>query len=88
LKTISWGYVGSGIVFVCAGVFQGLGNTWPSLAASALRAVVFITPLLVLSTRAGFTMHTIWLTSLMTVAFQFTVQQLFLRRELRLKAPA
>jgi putative MATE family efflux protein len=88
LKTISWGYVASGTVFVCAGVFQGLGNTWPSLVASALRALVFIAPLVFLSTRPGFTMHTIWLTSLTTVLFQFAVQQLFLRRELRLKAPA
>ena len=36
----------------------------------------------------GFAMHTIWLTSLITVFFQLAVQQLFLRRELRLKAPA
>ncbi|HWA70796.1 MAG TPA: MATE family efflux transporter [Polyangiaceae bacterium] len=88
LKIISLGYVASGVVFVCAGVFQGLGNTWPSLAASGLRALVFIGPLLVLSTRPGFTMHSIWLASLLTVLFQFGVQQLFLRRELRLKAPA
>jgi len=88
LKTISWGYVASGIVFVCAGVFQGLGNTWPSLAASALRALALIAPLLILSTLPGFTMHTIWLTSLITLFFQLAVQQLFMRRELRLKAPA
>jgi putative MATE family efflux protein len=87
LKTVSWGYVASGTVFVCGGVFQGLGNTWPSLAASALRALGYVAPLLILSARPGFTLHTIWLASLMAVLFQLAMQQLFLRRELRLKAP-
>jgi Na+-driven multidrug efflux pump len=88
LQTVSWGYVASGVVFVSAGVFQGLGNTWPSLVASTLRALVFIAPLLVMSARPGFSMHSIWLASLVTVLFQFGVQQTFLRRELRLKLGA
>lgn len=87
LKTISWAYVGNGIVFVSAGVFQGLGNTWPSLFASSLRAVAFVVPVVLLSIRPGFSMHTIWIVSIMAVALQFTVQQGLLRRELRLKAP-
>lgn len=88
LKTVSWGYVASGVVFVSGGVFQGLGNTWPSLAASASRAIAFIAPVWALSTRASFTMHTIWVVSLAAVVFQFALQQVLLQRELRLKAPA
>jgi putative MATE family efflux protein len=87
LQTVSWGYVASGSVFVCAGVFQGLGNTWPSLVASFLRALAFVVPVLFLSARAHFSMHSIWLVSLGSVVFQFCLQQLFLRRELGLKAP-
>jgi Na+-driven multidrug efflux pump len=85
LKTTSWAYAASGVVFVCAGLFQGLGNTWPSLAASALRAFVFITPILVMSSRRDFTLHSIWVVSVVTVLFQLGLQQFLLRRELRLK---
>lgn len=60
LEMISWGYVASGVIFVSAGVFQGLGNTWPSLIASSLRAVAFIVPVLLMSSRPTFTMHGIW----------------------------
>lgn len=87
LRTVSWGYVASGSVFVCAGVFQGLGNTWPSLLASSTRALTFVVPVLLLSVRGGFRMHTLWLISLGSVVFQLAMQQLLLRRELRLKAP-
>jgi putative MATE family efflux protein len=88
LQTVSWGYVLSGAVFVCAGVFQGLGNTWPSLAASALRAFIFVVPVLVMSAGASFTMHRIWLVSLAAVVLQFALQQLLLRRELGRRAPS
>jgi putative MATE family efflux protein len=85
LRVISIGYVLSGSVFVCAGVFQGLGNTWPSLLASGARAGVFVTVVLLLSRQAGFSMHGIWLTALGCTVFQFALQQLLLRRELALK---
>ncbi|WP_437298250.1 MATE family efflux transporter [Sorangium sp. So ce426] len=87
LQVTSWGYFASGIVFVCAGVFQGLGNTWPSLAASGARAVAFVLPVLVLSARPGFRMHTIWLVSVATTLGQLGLQQILLRRELALKVP-
>lgn len=87
LKTVSWGYVASGSVFVCAGVFQGLGNTWPSLAASALRALAFVVPTLLVSASGHFSMHSIWQVSLGSVLFQLVLQQLLLRRELGIKAP-
>jgi Na+-driven multidrug efflux pump len=85
LRVISIGYVLNGTVFVGAGVFQGLGNTWPSLLASGARAGAFVALLLFLSHRVGFSMHAIWLTALGCGVFQFTLQQLLLRRELLLK---
>ncbi len=87
LRTVSWGYVASGTVFVCAGVFQGLGNTWPSLAASLLRALAFTVPVILSSMHGGLRMHSIWLLSLGSVLLQFALQQLLLWRELGLKAP-
>ncbi|WP_437591408.1 MATE family efflux transporter [Sorangium sp. So ce1000] len=88
LQVVSWGFFASGIVFVSAGVFQGLGNTWPSLIASGLRALAFIVPALVLSARAGFSLRSLWLVSLGTTLGQFGLQQFLLRRELAIKAPA
>lgn len=87
LGTVSWGYVLSGMVFVSAGLFQGIGNTWPSLGASALRAVCFVAPVLLASRAPGFTMRMIWLLSMGAVVVQFAAQQLLLRRELTRRAP-
>jgi len=87
LRTISWAYALNGVIFVSAGVFQGLGNTWPSLAASIIRALCFSLPTLGLSTRGHFAMHTIWLISLAAVVVQFAIQQALLGRELRRRAP-
>jgi putative MATE family efflux protein len=87
LRTVSWGYMASGIVFVCAGVFQGLGNTWPSLAASSLRAGAFVIPVVLMSSHPGFQMHQLWLVSLGAVMLQLAVQQVLLRRELGIRAP-
>ena len=41
LRIISWNFVGAGIVFVCSSLFQGLGNTWPSLVSSGSRVLLF-----------------------------------------------
>jgi len=87
LRTVSYNYVASGLVFAFAGIFQGLGNTWPSLAASLSRAVVFVFPVLWLSSQPGFDLHTIWLFSVLTVTLQCVVSGLFLRRELKVRAP-
>ena len=88
LRVMSLGFFASGVVFVGAGVFQGLGNTWPSRFASALRAAAFIVPVVALSTREGFELHTIWLISLGTVLGQLVLVQFLLRRELSVRAPA
>jgi len=87
LRTVSYNYVASGLVFVIAGIFQGLGNTWPSLMASAARAVMFVVPVVWLSKQPGFELHTIWNFSVASVTFQFVVCFLLVRRELRIKAP-
>ncbi|MCA9587144.1 MAG: MATE family efflux transporter [Myxococcales bacterium] len=87
LETISYAYVASGIVFTAAGVFQGLGNTWPSLMASGARALAFVGVVLWLSRRTGFAIHTVWVVSVSAGLLQLALQLTLLRRELRLKAP-
>ncbi len=87
LRTIAYNYVASGLVFVVAGVFQGLGNTWPSLIASGTRAAFFVAALTWMSRRAGFEMHSIWQMSVASVTLQGVLSLLLIRRELALKAP-
>ena len=87
LRTVSYNYVASGLIFVIAGIFQGLGNTWPSLMASGARATLFVVPVLWLSRRPGFELHTIWIVSVASVTFQMVACIFLLRRELAIKAP-
>ena len=56
LHFISYNYVASGLVFVASGMFQGLGNTVPSLLASSVRMLTFVLPVWWLSRQPGFTL--------------------------------
>ena len=87
LRVISTNYVASGMVFVIAGIFQGLGNTWPSLMCSALRSALFVAPVLWLMSRGGFEIHTIWIIGVISVLLQFALCMYLLHRELAIKAP-
>jgi putative MATE family efflux protein len=46
LRTVSWNFVASALIFSCSGMFQALGNTLPSLASSASRLLSFVLPAL------------------------------------------
>jgi Na+-driven multidrug efflux pump len=83
----SWNFVANGIIFCCSSMFQALGNTWPTIASSALRLVIFIGPALWLSTRPGFELHHLWYVSVATMFVQAGVSYLFLRREFARKLP-
>lgn len=87
LRVISWNFVVSGIIFTCSGMFQALGNTIPSLLSSATRFVTFAMPALWLSTRPGFTLHQVWLLSVVTTAAQAALSVWLLRRQLHKSAP-
>jgi Na+-driven multidrug efflux pump len=87
LRVISWNFVVSGLIFTCSGMFQALGNTVPSLISSASRFVTFAMPALWLSTRPGFTLHQVWILSVVTTAAQAVLSYLLLRRQLHRHAP-
>ena len=70
LRIVSWNFVASGLVFVTSSVFQGMGNTLPSLASSALRLLLFAVPAYVLSHRPGFEMRHVWYLSVASVTLQ------------------
>jgi putative MATE family efflux protein len=83
LRIISWNFVATALIFTCSGMFQALGNTWPSLLSSGSRLLTFVIPALWLSTRPGFTLTQIWHLSVATVALQALTSFLLLRREFR-----
>jgi putative MATE family efflux protein len=88
LRFVSWNCVASGFVFVCSGVLQGLGNTWPALWSSGSRLITFITPVWWLSTRPGFSITQIWMVSVASVTLQALLSGTLALRQMRLRLPA
>jgi len=70
LRIISWNFLATGIIFVSSGVFQGMGNTLPSLACSSIRLLLFALPAYLLSRHPSFQMAELWYLSVASVAIQ------------------
>jgi putative MATE family efflux protein len=83
LRIISWNFVATALIFTCSGLFQALGNTWPSLLSSGSRLLTFVVPAVWLSTRPGFTLTQVWHLSVATVALQALTSLWLLRREFK-----
>jgi Na+-driven multidrug efflux pump len=83
LRIISWNYVASGLVFVTSSLFQAMGNTMPSLIASAIRIVLVAVPAVLLARLATFQLHWIWYLSMGAVWIQMGIVLWFLQREFR-----
>ena len=85
LRIVSWSFVASGIVFTCSSMFQGLGDTRPSLLASASRLLTFVLPAIWLTGQPFFSLHNVWLISLISVFAQMGICLLLLRAQFRRK---
>ena len=83
LHLISWNFVLSGFAFACSGIFQALGNTWPSVLSSGTRLVTFALPALYLSRQPGFHLEQVWHLSVATVVLQAFMAAFWVRREFR-----
>jgi putative MATE family efflux protein len=83
LAIISWNFVAQGIVFTCSGLFQALGNTWPALASTVIRLVLFSVPVLWLSRQPGFRIEHVWTISVATVALQALMSFALVQREMK-----
>ena len=81
LRIVSWSYVASGLVFVASSMFQAMGNTMPSLVASAVRILLIIVPAIALSRAPGFQLRTIWYLSVGAVFVQLAIAMYLLSRE-------
>lgn len=87
LGIISFNFVASGIVFACSGIFQALGNTWPSLLSTSLRLLTFVLPALWLSRQPGFHLDQVWHLSVATMVLQALVSLGLARWQLNRRAP-
>ena len=87
LRIISWNFIASGIIFSCSGMFQALGNTWPTLISSGSRLASFVVPALWLSFQTSFRIETVWYVSVASVALQAGISLLLVRRELDRRVP-
>jgi len=81
LAIISFNFFGQGIVWTCSSVFQGLGNTVPSLVSSAMRVLTFAIPAIWMSLQPGFQLVHIWYLSVVTVLLQAGLSTWLLLRE-------
>jgi putative MATE family efflux protein len=81
LRIISWNFVASGLIFVASSMFQAMGNTVPSLVASAVRIGLLSVGALALARMPGFQLRWIWYLSVATVLVQLGLAMWFLRHE-------
>ena len=85
LRIISLNFVASGLIFVASSMFQGMGNTMPSLIASGVRIVLVAVSALVAARMPGFELRWLWWLSVASVYIQLALAMLLLRWELRLR---
>ncbi|WP_348731137.1 MATE family efflux transporter [Rheinheimera texasensis] len=85
MRIISLNCLSAVLVFSCSGLFQGLGNTWPSLASSCLRVFIFILPVFWLSGRSDFSPAMVWYCSAASVLLQGLCSCYLVRWQLRSK---
>lgn len=83
LRIISFNFVASGIVFTCSGMFQAMGNTVPTVISSAVRLLLFVTPALIVSQRAGFALWQLWCVSVAASTVHAAFALWLLRLEVR-----
>jgi putative MATE family efflux protein len=81
----SWNFAANAVIFSASSMFQAMGNTWPTIGSSIVRLVVFVGPVLWLSTQRWFELHHVWYVSLVSMFLQAVVSYLLLRREFALR---
>ena len=88
LRVISVNFIASGLIFVCSGMFQALGNTLPALASSAGRLLTFVVPAVWLAGWPALRIEHVWYLSVASVALQVVTSLLLLRHSLAASVPA
>ena len=88
LQIVSWNFVFSGLVMSAGSLFQGMGDTRPSLFSSATRMITFVVPVLWMSAQPWFTLHHVWLLSVASVTAQCAIVIWLLLRTFKRKLGA
>lgn len=88
LRIVSWSYIASGLVFVTASMFQAMGHTTPSLAASFIRIVIVAIPAFIVSSWPGFRLTWVWYLTVLSVTLQMALSLWLLQREFRIRLSA
>jgi putative MATE family efflux protein len=83
LRLISWNFVAQGLIFTCSSMFQGLGNTKPSLLSSCARMVTYAVPALWLSNQPYFRIEYVCYLSIAAVTLQAIISLSLLQMEFR-----
>jgi len=81
LRVVSWNFLATGIMFVSSSMFQAMGNTLPTLGASALRMALFAGLASAASHQLDFELRHVWYISVATVIAQLAINLWLLRRE-------
>ena len=81
LAITSWNFVANGIIFSCSSMFQGLGNTWPTISSSVIRLFVFVLPLWWLALQPEFRIEQVWYLSVCSMFLQAVFSLALVRRE-------
>ncbi len=88
IRWISLNFVFSGLVFTCSAMFQGLGNTRPSLLSTGIRSLIYAVPVIYWSKLPGFRIEHVWYLSIGTSVIQLLISWLLVQREFRRKLQA
>lgn len=83
LSIVSLNFIAQGLIFTCSSMFQGLGNTKPSLFSSFTRLLTFALPALWISNQSWFEIVHVWYLSVATVTLQAVVSLILLRLEFK-----
>jgi Na+-driven multidrug efflux pump len=87
LQITSWNFLASGVVFTASAMFQGLGNTMPTVYSSASRLLTFVAPSLWLASQPHFQLAHLWYVSVASVTLQAGFSLWLVRHELRQRVP-
>jgi Na+-driven multidrug efflux pump len=89
LRTVSWNFIAQGLIFSCSNMFQGLGNTLPSVWSSVTRLCIYAFPAVWMSQQPFFQLEYIWYWSIVATGVQALTSLALLRVEYgRRLAPA
>jgi Na+-driven multidrug efflux pump len=83
LQLMSWALVPQGLVYTCSSMFQGLGNTVPSLISSGVCFFAFAIPAVWLSKQPTYRIEQVWCLLITAITLQAVVSLCLVRLEFK-----